>query len=76
MEKFIDLHMHSKYSSDGEFTPEELVKQCYQAGIRIMAIADHNSVKAIDPAKEMAEIFSIYLQLRLIVHIMESIYMF
>ncbi len=55
MEKFIDLHMHSKYSSDGEFTPEELVKQCYQAGIRIMAIADHNSVKAIDPAKEMAE---------------------
>lgn len=21
MEKYIDLHMHSKYSDDGEFTP-------------------------------------------------------
>ena len=31
------------------------MKQCYQAGIRIMAIADHNSVKAIDAAKEMAK---------------------
>lgn len=48
MENYIDLHMHSKYSDDGEFTPEELVNQCKEAGVRIMAIADHNSVKAID----------------------------
>lgn len=54
MEKFIDLHMHSKYSDDGEFTPAQLVEQCHQAGIRIMAIADHNSVKAIDEAKAAA----------------------
>lgn len=54
MEKFIDLHMHSKYSDDGEFTPTELVEQCHQTGIRIMAIADHNSVKAIDEAKVAA----------------------
>lgn len=54
MEKFIDLHMHSKYSDDGEFTPTQLVEQCHQAGIKIMAIADHNSVKAIDEAKEVA----------------------
>lgn len=55
MEKYIDLHMHSKYSDDGEFTPKQLVEQCYQAGIRIMAITDHNSVKAIDEAKETAK---------------------
>lgn len=54
MEKYIDLHMHSKYSDDGEFTPAQLVEQCHQAGIRIMAIADHNSVKAIDEAKAAA----------------------
>ena len=41
MEKFIDLHMHSLYSDDGEFTPTQLVEKCYDAGIRIMAIADH-----------------------------------
>lgn len=54
MEKFIDLHMHSKYSDDGQYTPTELVNQCYEAGIRIMAIADHNSVKANDEAKQRA----------------------
>lgn len=54
MERYIDLHMHSKYSDDGEFTPTQLVEQCHEAGIRIMAIADHNSVKAIDEAKEAA----------------------
>lgn len=54
MEKYIDLHMHSKYSDDGEFTPIQLVEQCHEAGIKVMAIADHNSVKAIDEAKEAA----------------------
>ncbi len=24
----IDLHMHSRYSDDGEFTPSELIEQC------------------------------------------------
>ena len=51
MEKYIDLHIHSKYSDDGEFTPIQLVEQCYKAGIKIMSIADRNSVKAIDEAK-------------------------
>lgn len=48
MKNYIDLHMHSKYSDDGQFTPSELVHQCLEAGIEIMAIADHNSVKALD----------------------------
>ncbi len=47
MEKpVIDLHMHSLYSDDGEFSPEELVRQCAAQGIRVMAIADHNCAKA------------------------------
>lgn len=50
--KFIDLHMHSLYSDDGEFTPKELVEMCRDKGIEIMAIADHNSVRAVKEARE------------------------
>ncbi len=52
---YVDLHMHSCYSDDGQFTPEELVDLCYEAGVKIMAIADHNSVKAIDRASKRAK---------------------
>lgn len=46
----IDLHMHSRYSEDGEFTPTELVKQCLERGIGMMAVTDHNCVKANEEA--------------------------
>ncbi|WP_283624945.1 PHP domain-containing protein [Clostridium butyricum] len=56
---FIDMHMHSFYSDDGEFTPSELVKKCHKSGVRIMAIADHNTVKAIDEAIKEAQKYNI-----------------
>lgn len=40
----IDLHIHSSYSEDGEYAPSALVKMCIDAGISLMAIADHNCV--------------------------------
>lgn len=52
MKKYIDLHMHSKYSDDGEFEPVELVEQCHKQNIKIMAIADHNSTRGIEDAKK------------------------
>lgn len=55
MKNYIDLHMHSLYSDDGEFTPTQLVEMCHKNGIQIMAIADHNSVKAIDEAYKRAK---------------------
>ena len=55
MKNYIDLHMHSIYSDDGEFTPTELVQQCKEAGIRVMSIADHNSAKANAEAKIEAQ---------------------
>lgn len=55
MENYIDLHMHSLYSDDGEFTPTQLVQKCHDAGVRIMAIADHNSVKANQEAMMVAK---------------------
>lgn len=51
----IDLHIHSHYSNDGEFSPQELVDLCLEAGITHAAIADHNSVKAVSEALDAAE---------------------
>lgn len=56
---YIDLHMHSNYSDDGEFTPRELVEKCKVAGVKFMAIADHNSVKAIKEEREVASKYGI-----------------
>jgi 3',5'-nucleoside bisphosphate phosphatase len=46
----IDLHMHSHYSTDGEFSPAQLVDLCLEAGLTHAAIADHNSVRAVADA--------------------------
>jgi 3',5'-nucleoside bisphosphate phosphatase len=51
----VDLHIHSHYSNDGEFSPETLVALCLQAGLTHAAIADHNSVKAIGEAIAASE---------------------
>ena len=46
----IDLHMHSHYSPDGEFSPAELMAQCRDAGLRTVSLTDHNSVKGVAEA--------------------------
>jgi len=51
----VDLHIHSHYSNDGEFSPQMLVDLCLQAGLTHAAIADHNSVKAIGEAIAASE---------------------
>ncbi|MDO5517825.1 MAG: PHP domain-containing protein [Clostridium sp.] len=55
MERFIDLHMHSYYSDDGEFLPKELIDKCFDNGIKVMAIADHNCIRANAEGKKYAE---------------------
>lgn len=49
---YIDLHMHSFFSDDGEFEPKILVDLCLDRKIKYFSITDHNCVKAIDEAKE------------------------
>ena len=51
----IDLHMHSRYSEDGEFTPTELAEQCRQAGVTVMSVTDHNCARANQEARAAAE---------------------
>ncbi len=41
-----DLHMHTAFS-DGKFTPEELVAAAKAAGLKYIAITDHDTVEGI-----------------------------
>ncbi|MBN2010674.1 PHP domain-containing protein [candidate division KSB1 bacterium] len=54
----VDLHIHS-YFSDGSFSPEEIIRRASIAGLRAISIADHDNVKAIDPAFQAASVFNI-----------------
>jgi predicted metal-dependent phosphoesterase TrpH len=49
-----DLHTHSYYS-DGIFSPEEVVKQAKDAGIKNLSLTDHNSVEGIGEAQKEAK---------------------
>lgn len=51
----IDLHIHSSFSTDGEISPEELVAMAARAGIRQMALTDHNRVDGVEPARVAGE---------------------
>lgn len=42
----VDLHMHSSFSDDGQYTVLELTKLAEQAGLVCAAISDHDSVKS------------------------------
>lgn len=50
----IDLHIHSFYSSDGEFSPAQLIKKCAKNNISLMSITDHNTVRAYKEASDAA----------------------
>lgn len=52
--KSIDLHMHSYYSDDGEFSPSELVEKCRICGIKVMSITDHNCVRGQEEGRTAA----------------------
>lgn len=45
----IDLHIHSSFS-DGAFTPTELVARAVQQDVRVIAVADHDSVAGVEEA--------------------------
>ena len=49
----IDLHIHTT-ASDGQHTPEEIVKMSSQRGLAAIAIADHNTVESVAAAESAA----------------------
>lgn len=50
---FVDLHIHSTVSSDGEFTPAQIVAMAREAGFVAVSFADHDTVAAYPEAIEV-----------------------
>jgi hypothetical protein len=54
MPNYIDLHTHST-ASDGLYTPTELLQRAHEAGLRIIALTDHDSTDGLAEAAEAAQ---------------------
>lgn len=48
-----DLHCHTT-ASDGQLSPATLVERAVQKGVDLLAITDHDTVAAVEPAHEAA----------------------
>ena len=55
----IDLHIHSYYSSDGDYSPKELLQMAVDKNLKAIAICDHDSLKAVPEALEQAENYAV-----------------
>lgn len=54
MDKLIDMHVHTNYS-DGQFSPDEVIKRAIDSNVGVMAITDHDTlggIKKIDRNKD------------------------
>ena len=49
-----DLHIHSGYSSDGEFSVAAIAGMCSACGLGAFSLTDHNSVRGVGEAAEAA----------------------
>lgn len=43
----VDLHIHSHYSCDGDFSPQDLVEMALENGVGVIALTDHNTINGI-----------------------------
>jgi predicted metal-dependent phosphoesterase TrpH len=51
----IDLHIHSKTCSDGNFTVNEIIKEAKTRNIELMSITDHDSIGCQKQAMRLAK---------------------
>ena len=49
----IDLHCHSHFS-DGAFSPDALLQKAVLAGVRVLALTDHDTIAGLLPLQEAA----------------------
>lgn len=50
----IDVHMHT-LASDGDWTPQELVDHLAERNFRVIAVADHDTMRSVDEVIERAQ---------------------
>ena len=43
----IDLHIHSHFSLDGEFSVNDILSLCEKSDMELVSITDHNSIKSV-----------------------------
>lgn len=54
MGRYIDLHIHSKYS-DGALTPKEILDEAEKINLKMVSIADHDSIDNLAEVKKELE---------------------
>jgi len=47
----IDLHIHSSVSKDAQYSPSTCVQLCHKAHLKVISIADHNSIRGFQEAQ-------------------------
>ena len=53
MPNYVDLHTHST-ASDGIYSPTELLRRAGEAGLRVLALTDHDTTGGLDEAAQAA----------------------
>ena len=51
---YADLHLHTVYS-DGEYTPESIVRRAVSENLRAIAVTDHDTVEGVGPVMQSAK---------------------
>jgi hypothetical protein len=55
---FADLHNHTT-ASDGDYTPEQMVKQAKDLGVKVIGITDHDTLSGLKTAVAAGETYGI-----------------
>jgi predicted metal-dependent phosphoesterase TrpH len=48
----VDLHIHTYYSSDGDYSPSEIARLASEKGLAIIAVADHDTIDGVALTQE------------------------
>lgn len=57
--KSMDLHIHSNFSSNGEYNVEEIFQQAKKKGLKTISITDLDSAKSNGIAVRMSELYNV-----------------